>query len=72
MTSTKLMFLGILLSLLGLAVNSAVVQFVAFRAVGSDALNALAYAAVALYLVGFTVGLIGFFRREASTTQGAR
>lgn len=72
MTSTKLMFLGILLLLLGLAVNSAVVQFVAFRAVGSDVLNVLAYAAVALFLVGFIVGLIGFFRREPSTTPGAR
>ena len=63
MTSTKLMLLGILLSLLGLAVNSAVVQYAAFRAVGSDALAVLAYAAVALFLAGFIVGLIGFFRR---------
>jgi hypothetical protein len=63
MTSTKLMFLGILLALLGLGVNSAAVQYVAFRAAGGSVLNILAYAAVALFVAGFVVGLIGFFRR---------
>lgn len=63
MTSTKLMLLGILLSLLGLAVNSVVVQYTAFRALGFDALNTLSYAALVLFLAGFIVGVIGFFRR---------
>jgi len=63
MASTKLMLLGILLALLGLAVNSAVVQYAAFRTLGTDALNVLAPGAIALFLAGFIVGLIGFFRR---------
>ena len=62
MTSTKMMFLGILLMLLGLAVNSGVTQFVVFRSIGSEATGTLAYVAVTLYAVGFIVGVIGFFR----------
>jgi len=62
MTSTKLMFLGVLLMLLGLAVNSGVTQFVVFRSIGSEATSALAYVAVTLYAVGLIVGVIGFFR----------
>ncbi|HEX8981293.1 MAG TPA: hypothetical protein VF792_00865 [Ktedonobacterales bacterium] len=63
MTSTKLMLLGILLSLMGLAVNSVVAQYAAFRVLDTDALNVLDNAAIARFLAGFIVGLIGFFRR---------
>lgn len=62
MTSTKLMFLGILVMLLGFALNSVVTQFVTFRAIGADAIGNLAYVAVALFAVGFVLGVFSFFR----------
>ncbi len=63
MTSTKLMFLGILIMLLGFALNSVVTQFVTFRAYGQDVAGNLAYVAVALFVVGFALGVFSFFRR---------
>jgi uncharacterized membrane protein YciS (DUF1049 family) len=63
MTSTKLMLLGILIMLLGLALNSAASQMVSFRVIGPDSTVGLAYFALAVFAVGFIVGVIGFFRR---------
>ncbi|HEU5439325.1 MAG TPA: hypothetical protein VFU88_08555 [Ktedonobacterales bacterium] len=63
MTSTKLMLLGILIMLLGLALNSAASEMVAFRVIGADSTVGLAYSALAVFAVGFIVGVIGFFRR---------
>ena len=62
MASTKLMFLGILIMLLGLALVSAATQLVIFRAMGADSVTSLAYIAVAAFAVGLVIGLIGFFR----------
>ncbi len=65
MTSTKLMLLGILLVLLGMATNVAVVQYAVLHGVSFLTLfqtyNVLVYGAIALFVAGFIVGLIGFF-----------
>jgi hypothetical protein len=63
MTSTKLMFLGILIMLAGFALNSTVMYIVTVRVVSLDAALNLSYIAVALFVVGFVVGVVGFFRR---------
>ena len=64
MSATKVMFLGILIMLLGLALNSAALQFVEVRTIGFDAATNLAYGADALYVIGFLVGVAGlFFKR---------
>jgi hypothetical protein len=62
MSSTKLMFLGILVMLLGFALNSAVTYYVTLHGIGLDAAGNLAYVAVALFVVGFGLGVFGFFR----------
>lgn len=62
MASTKIMFLGILLMLLGLALNAGATQFVVVRSIGPDATSTFAYVAVILFAVGFIVGVTGFFR----------
>lgn len=64
MTSTKIMFLGILIMLLGLAIVSPTTQSVGIRTVGLDTTINLAYLASAVFVVGFIIGLIGFFRRS--------
>lgn len=64
MTSTKIMFLGILIMLLGLAIVSPTTQLVVIRTVSLDATINLAYLASAVFVVGFILGLIGFFRRS--------
>jgi hypothetical protein len=64
MTSTKIMFLGILLMLLGLAFASATTQTLWFRTIGADTTTTLAYLASAIFVVGFIVGLLGFFKRS--------
>ncbi len=64
MTSTKIMFLGILIMLLGLAFASAITQTLWFRTIGPDTTTNLAYIASAVFVVGFIVGLIGFFKRS--------
>jgi hypothetical protein len=64
MTSTKIMFLGILIMLLGLAIASPTTQLVGIRTVGLDTPINLAYLASAVFVVGFIIGLIGFFRRS--------
>jgi hypothetical protein len=63
MTSTKIMFLGILIMLLGLAIASPTTQIVVIRSIGIDAATNLAYLASAIFAIGFILGLIGFFRR---------
>ncbi len=63
MTSTKLMFLGILIMLAGFALNSTVMYIVTVRAVSLEAALNLANIAVAFFVVGFVVGVVGFFRR---------
>lgn len=63
MTSTKLMLLGILIMLFGFALNSAASEMVSFRVIGADSTLGLAYLALAVFAVGFVVGVIGFFRR---------
>ena len=63
MNSTKIMLLGALIVLLGLAVNSVVSQFVVIRIFGLNPASSLAYIAVALYVVGFVIGVFGFFKR---------
>jgi hypothetical protein len=63
MTSTKLMFLGILIMLAGFALNSTVMYIVTVRVVSLDAALNLSYIAVAFFVVGFVVGVVGFFRR---------
>ncbi|HEX9414786.1 MAG TPA: hypothetical protein VF916_14870 [Ktedonobacterales bacterium] len=63
MTSTKVMLLGILIMVSGLALDSAIVHFVTVRAMGFDAADNLAYIAAAVFVVGFIVGVVGFFRR---------
>jgi hypothetical protein len=63
MTSTKLMLLGILIMLLGLALVSVATRFVWVRTGGGiEDLIGLAYIAVALFAIGFMVGVFGFFR----------
>ena len=64
MTSTKIMFLGILIMLLGFAIVSPTTQLVVIRTVSLDATTNLAYLASAVFVVGFIIGLIGFFRRS--------
>jgi len=64
MTSTKIMFLGILIMLLGFAIVSPTTQLVGIRTVGLDTTINLAYLASAVFVVGFIIGLIGFFRRS--------
>jgi len=64
MTSTKIMFLGILIMLLGFAIVSPTTQLVGIRTVGLDTTINLAYLASAVLVVGFIIGLIGFFRRS--------
>lgn len=63
MTSTKVMFLGIPIMLLGFALVSAATQVVVFRAMGHDSPN-LAYAACAFFAVGFIIGVIGLFNKK--------
>jgi hypothetical protein len=63
MTSTKVMLSGILIMVLGLALDSAVVRLVMFRSISEEAVDNIAYIAVAVFAVGFIVGVIGFFRR---------
>jgi hypothetical protein len=63
MTSTKLMLLGILIMLAGLAVDSVIVRELALRNSGIDAANSLGNIELAVFAVGFVIGLIGFFRR---------
>lgn len=63
MTSTKLMFLGILIMLLGLALDSATVRVATYRSISLDAAGNLAYIGTAVFVIGFVVGVIGFFRR---------
>ena len=63
MTSTKLMLLGILIMLAGLAVDSVIVRELALRSSGIDAANNLGNIELAVFAVGFVIGLIGFFRR---------
>jgi hypothetical protein len=63
MTSTKMMFLGVLIMLLGLALGSLATVFVLLRASAVDAVTISAYVAVALFAIGFVVGVIGLFRQ---------
>ena len=63
MTSTKLMLLSILIMLAGLAVDSVIVRVLTLRSIGIDAANNLSYIELAVFVVGFVIGLIGFFRR---------
>lgn len=63
-TSTKIMLLGMLIMLLGLALSSATAQFVEVRTIGFEAETSLAYGADALFVVGFIVGVIGLFFRN--------
>ena len=60
--STKLMLLGILVMLSGFALNSVVTYIVTIRVLGLDIAGSLVYAAVALFVVGFILGVLGFFR----------
>ncbi len=62
MTSTKLMWMGILIILLGLALNSVTTQLIAFRTIDADTTLSIAYIASALFVIGFVIGVIGFFR----------
>ena len=62
MTSTKVMFLGILIMLLGLALVSAATQLLVFRVMGAEAIASLEYFALAVFVTGFIVGVLGFFR----------
>ena len=62
MTSTKIMALGILIMLLAFALVTATSQLIVFRAIGGDSLLGLAYLASFIFVVGFVVGVIGFFR----------
>ena len=64
MTSTKIMCLGILLMLLGLAFASVTTQTLWFRTIGADTTTTLAYIASAVFVVGFIIGLIGLFKRS--------
>ena len=64
MTSTKIMCLGILIMLLGLAFASATTQTLWFRTIGPDTTTTLSYIASAVFVVGFIVGLIGLFKRS--------
>ena len=63
MTSTKVMLLGILIMLAGLAVDSTSTRVVTVSPIGIEGTTNLVYSAVALFVVGFVAGLIGFFRR---------
>ncbi len=62
MTSTKTMLLGVLIMLLGLAVNSVTTQFIAFRTLGDAALASLAYIATFVFVAGFVICVFGLFR----------
>jgi hypothetical protein len=57
-----MMLLGVLIMLLGLALNSVTTQFITFRTLGSDALDSLTYIASATFVVGFVIGVVGLFR----------
>ena len=64
MSATKVMLLGILIMLLGLALNSAAAQFLEVRAIGFDGATNLAYGADTLYVIGFLVGVAGLFFKK--------
>ncbi len=63
MTSTKMMFLGILIMLMGFALVSATTQMITFRIIGSSSIPGLEYIASAVFVGGFIVSVIGFFRK---------
>ena len=63
MASTKLVFLGMFIIVVGLAVNSATTYFVSVRTAGLDTAQSLAYVACSLFVIGFVVGVIGLVRR---------
>lgn len=62
MNSTKIMLLGILIMLLAFALVTATTRLIAFRVIGADSLISLAYLASLMFVIGFVVGVIGFFR----------
>lgn len=62
MTSTKFMLLGVLVMLLGFALDSATVRLIEFRTVGAEMAGNLAYIAAALFVIGLVIGVVGFFR----------
>lgn len=63
MTSTKVMYLGILIMLMGFALVSAATQLVMVKALGVFDPTPIAYIASALFVIGSIVGVIGFFRQ---------
>lgn len=63
MNSTKMMLLGILIMLLGLALDSGTARLVEFRSVDHVVVADIAQIAGTLSVVGFVVGVVGFFRR---------
>lgn len=58
------MFLDIVIMLLGLAFDPPTTQMIGIRTVGVDTTINLTYLASAVFVVGFMIGLIGFFRRS--------
>ncbi len=63
MTSTKLMLLGILIMLVGFALDTATFRAITYSSLGADAGSSLFYVAAVIFVIGFVVGVIGFFRR---------
>lgn len=63
MSSTKMMFLGVLIMLLGLGLDSEPAQFVTERSMGFDVAANLVYVAAVLLVAGFIIGVIGLFFR---------
>ena len=65
MRSTKLMLLGILLMLLGVSLAIGLAQAIALRlGIPFNAINSLPIVATIVILVGFIVGLVGFFQHS--------
>ena len=65
MRATKLMLLGILIMLLGISLAVGVTQAVALRmGVGFGIINTFPDVAAIAILIGFIVGLVGFFQKS--------
>ena len=65
MQSTKLMLLGVLIMLLGTGLSLSITQFVALSVGGpTDFVSNFAYIGAATIIVGFIVGVVGFFIRQ--------
>ena len=65
MRATRLMLLGILIMLLGISLAVGVTQAVALRlGVGFGIINSFPVIAAIAILVGFILGLVGFFQKS--------